>query len=162
VEIIRTVIQRIQTLYLLAAGMLMALMLFFPLAEVAADGSGFYTVYSMGWYLGEGGDTADMAMPTWPVFILVGVLVLLPLFTVFLYRKRKLQIRISVYCIILAFGLIGLIYYFFLIGFRQLDEPAYAFRFPLIVPAIFIVLMYLAFRGIRKDEILVRSLDRIR
>jgi hypothetical protein len=162
VEIIRTVIQRIQTLYLLAAGVLMALMLFFPLAEVAADGRSFYTVYSRGWFFHEGGETVDMAMPTWPVFILVGVLVLLPLFTLFLYRKRKLQIRISVYCIILAFGLIGLIYYFFLIGFRQLDEPAYAFRFPLIVPVIFIVLMYLAFRGIRKDEILVRSLDRIR
>ena len=155
-------IQRIQTLYLLAAGVLMALMLFLPLAEVAAGGSGFYTVYSRGWLMSGVGDAADLAMPTWPVFILEAVLDLLSLIIIFLYRNRKLQMRISIYCIILAFGLIGLIYYFFLIGFRQLDEPAYAFRFPLVVPAIFIVLMYLAFRGIRKDEILVRSLDRIR
>jgi len=90
------------------------------------------------------------------------VLALLPLINIFLYKNRKLQLRISVYAIILAFGLIGLIYYYFVIGFRQLDEPAYALRFPLVVPVIFIVLIYLAFRGIRKDEILVRSLDRIR
>jgi hypothetical protein len=147
VEIISIVIQRIQTLYLLA---------------VAGDGSGFYTVYSRGWFISGGSDAADLAIPTWPVFILEGVLALLPLINIFLFRNRKLQIRISIYCIILAFGLMGLIYYFFLIGFRQLEEPSYAFRFPLVVPAIFIILMYLAFRGIRKDEILVRSLDRIR
>jgi peptidoglycan/LPS O-acetylase OafA/YrhL len=154
-------IQRIQTLYLLTAGVLMSLMLLLPLAQIAADGTGIYTVHSKGWYI-EAGESAELAMATWPVFILALVLVLLPLMNIFLYKNRKLQLRISVYAIILAFGLIGLIYYYFVIGFRQLDEPAYALRFPLVVPVIFIVLIYLAFRGIRKDEILVRSLDRIR
>ena len=155
-------IQRIQTVYLLAAGVLMALMLMLPMAEVSANGTGYYVVQSKGWFLDAGTEVPELAMETWPVFILVFVLTVLPLFSIFLYRKRKLQIRFCVYSIILAFGLIGLIYYFFVIGFRQLDEPAYALRFPLVVPAIFIVLIYLAFRGIRKDEILVRSLDRIR
>ncbi|KPL16765.1 MAG: hypothetical protein AMS23_11465 [Bacteroides sp. SM1_62] len=154
-------IQRIQTLYLLTAGVMMSLMLLLPLAEIAADGTGIYTVQSKGWYI-RVGESAELAMATWPVFILALVLALLPLINIFLYKNRKLQLRISVYAIILAFGLIGLIYYYFVIGFRQLDEPAYALRFPLVVPVIFIVLIYLAFRGIRKDEILVRSLDRIR
>jgi len=154
-------IQRIQSVYLLAASVLMSVMLFQPLAEIAADGRGIYSVWSRGWYLTGGGEV-ELAMATWPVFILVGVLALLPLINIFLYRKRKLQLRISVYSIILAFGLIGLIYYYFVIGFRQLDDPAFAIRFPLLVPVIFIILIYLAFRGIRKDEILVRSLDRIR
>jgi hypothetical protein len=154
-------IQRIQSVYLLAASVLMSVMLFQPLAEIAADGRGIYSVWSRGWYLTGGGED-ELAMATWPVFILVGVLALLPLINIFLYRKRKLQLRISVYSIILAFGLIGLIYYYFVIGFRQLDDPDFAIRFPLLVPVIFIILIYLAFRGIRKDEILVRSLDRIR
>lgn len=154
-------IQRIQSVYLLAASVLMSVMLFQPLTEIAADGRGIYSVWSRGWYLTGGGEV-ELAMATWPVFILVGVLVLLPLINIFLYRKRKLQLRISVYSIILAFGLIGLIYYYFVIGFRQLDDPAFAIRFPLLVPVIFIILIYLAFRGIRKDEILIRSLDRIR
>ncbi len=154
-------LQRVQTVYLLAATVLMSLMLFLPLAEIAAEGRGIYQVLSKGWYI-TGGVTAELAMATWPVFILALVLALLPLINLFLYRSRKLQIRICIYSIILAFGLIGLIYYYFVVGFRQLDEPAYALRFPLVLPAIFIILIYLAFRGIRKDEILVRSLDRIR
>jgi hypothetical protein len=153
-------LQRIQTVYLLAATVLMSLMLFLPLAEIAAEGTGIYQVLSKGWYIT--GETAELAMATWPVFILALVLALVPLINLFLYRSRKLQLRICIYSIILAFGLIGLIYYYFVIGFRQLDEPAYALRFPLVLPAIFIILIYLAFRGIRKDEILVLSLDRIR
>jgi hypothetical protein len=155
-------IQRIQTLYLLAAGVLMALLLFLPLAEVAGNGPFIYTVLSRGWFASESGGMAEMAMATWPVFILAGVLTALPLVNIFLFRVRKLQIRICVYSIILSFGLIGLVYYFFVIGFRQLEEPAYALRFPLIVPAVYIMLIYLAFRGIRKDEILVQAMDRIR
>lgn len=154
-------LQRIQTVYLLAATVLMSLMLFLPLAEIAAQGTGIYRVLSKGWYITEG-ETVELAMATWPVFILAMVLVLLTLINIWLYRNRKLQLRICIYSIILAFGLIGLVYYYFVVGFRQLDEPLYALRFPLVLPAIFIILIYLAFRGIRKDEILVRSLDRIR
>ena len=154
-------LQRIQTVYLLAATVLMSLMLFLPLAEIAAEGTGIYEVLSKGWYI-TGGEYAEPVMLTWPVFILVLFLTLLPLINIFLYKKRKLQIRICIYSIILAFGLIGLIYYYFVIGFRPLDEPAYALSFPMVLPAIFIILIYLAFRGIRKDEILIRSLDRIR
>jgi len=154
-------LQRIQTIYLLAASILMSLMLFLPLAEIAAEGTGIYNVLSKGWYI-TGVGPAELAMATWPVFILALMLVLLPFISIFLYRNRKLQIRICVYSIILAFGLIGLIYYYFVTGFRQMDDPAYALQFPLALPAIFIILIYLAFRGIRKDEILIRSLDRIR
>ncbi len=154
-------LQRVQTVYLLVATVLMSLMLFLPMAEIAAEGSSIYSVLSKGWYI-TGGEFAEPVMLTWPVFILVLFLTLMPLINIFLYKKRKLQIRICVYSIILAFGLIGLIYYYFVIGFKPLDEPAYALSFPMVLPAIFIILIYLAFRGIRKDEILVRSLDRIR
>jgi hypothetical protein len=155
-------LQRIQTVYLLAAAVLMSLLLFLPLAEIAPEGTGIYTATGKGWFLSAGGEPVELVMATWPVFILALTLALLPLINIFLYRNRKLQLRISVYSIILAFGLIGLIYYYFVIGFRQLDDPVYALRFPIIVPVIYIVLTYLAFRGIRKDEMLVRSLDRIR
>ena len=153
--------QRIQTVYLLGATVLMSLMLFLPLAEIASEEIGIISVLSKGWYTaGEG--LPEPAMATWPVFILVSVLSILPLLNIFLFRKRTLQMRICIYSIILAFGLIGLIYYYFVVGFRQLDDPIYALRFPIVLPAIFIITIYLAFRGIRKDEILVRSMDRLR
>jgi hypothetical protein len=53
-------------------------------------------------------------------------------------------------------------YYFWVIVFRQLLVADYWFRMPVVFPVLAIILIYLAFRGIRKDEILIRSLDRIR
>lgn len=153
--------QRVQTLYLLAATVLMSLMLFLPLALIATDEKTIYTVLSKGWYL-TAGETVDLAVATWPLFILTLVVAILLFINIFLYKTRKLQIRICIYSIILAFGLIGLLYYYFVIVFRQLAEPSYALRFPMVFPAITIILIYLAFRGIRKDEILVRSMDKIR
>ena len=79
-----------------------------------------------------------------------------------MYKNRKLQIRFCVYGIILGFGMIGLMYYFWVVIFRQLDVDSYWLRMPVIFPVVAIILTYLAFRGIRKDEILVRSMDKIR
>jgi hypothetical protein len=81
---------------------------------------------------------------------------------IFFYKNRKLQIRICVYAIILEFGQIGLMYYFWVVLFHKLGEAEYLFRIPVLFPVLAIILTYLAFRGIRKDEILIRSIDRIR
>jgi len=151
-------IQRIQTVFLLGAGIFLALMLFLPLAEILADGGISYTALSRGLRNVDG----ELIFPTWPVFILVFITAALLLLNILLYRNRKLQIRFCVYAIILCFGLIGLVYYFWVVIFRQLDIESYWFRVPLVFPAVSIILTYLAFRGIRKDEILIRSIDKIR
>jgi len=70
--------------------------------------------------------------------------------------------RICVYTIILEFGLIGLGYYYFFLAFRDIEVSNYAFRLPVIIPVLSIIIIYLAFRAIRKDDILVRSIDKIR
>jgi hypothetical protein len=133
-------------------------MLFLPLAEILTDDGARYLGMSMGLELRDG----KLVMPTWPVFILILVTALMLLVNIFLFKNRKLQIRLCVYGIILAFGLIGLMYYFWVVIFRQIDVDSYWLKLPLILPAVSIILTYLAFRGIRRDEIMVRSLDRIR
>jgi drug/metabolite transporter (DMT)-like permease len=151
-------IQRIQTLFLLAAAALLAAMLFLPLAEIRTDAGELYTGLIRGLQDQNGG----LLVATWPLFILVLVTAFLLLLNIFLYRRRKLQIRVCVYAIILGFGLVGLLYYFWVVIFRQLDVDSYWFRIPVVFPVLAIIFTYLAFRGIRKDEILIRSIDRIR
>jgi drug/metabolite transporter (DMT)-like permease len=151
-------IQRIQTLFLLGAAVFFALMLFMPLARILTDGGVTYIVLSKGLQK-EGG---EVLVQTMPVFILVLVSAILPFLNLFMYKNRKLQIRFCVYGIILGFGMIGLMYYFWVVIFRQLDVDSYWLRMPVIFPVVAIILTYLAFRGIRKDEILVRSMDKIR
>jgi drug/metabolite transporter (DMT)-like permease len=151
-------IQRIQTLFLLGAAVFLVLMLFMPLAEILTEDGITYTALSKGLQKADG----DVVVATWPVFILVLVSAALLFLNVFFYKNRKLQIRFCVYGIILGFGMIGLMYYFWVVIFRQLDVDSYWLRMPVIFPVVAIILTYLAFRGIRKDEILVRSMDKIR
>jgi drug/metabolite transporter (DMT)-like permease len=151
-------IQRIQTLFLLAAAALLTSMLFLPLAEIRTDAGELYT----GWVRGLQDQNGGLLVATWPLFILVLVTAVLLLLNIFLYRRRKLQIRICVYAIILGFGLVGLLYYFWVVIFRQLDVDSYWFRISVVFPVLAIILTYLAFRGIRKDDFLIRSIDRIR
>ena len=151
-------IQRTQTLFLLGAVTFLVLMLFLPLAEILTDDAGACTVMSIGLQT----EIGDIVFPTLPVYILILVTAALLFLSVFFYKRRKLQIRFCVYGIILGFGLIGLMYYYWVVMFRQLDVDSYWIRIPVIFPVVSIILTFLAFRGIRRDEILIRSLDKIR
>lgn len=151
-------IQRIQTLFLLGAAVFMTLMLFLPLASFVTEGGMSYTAASTGLHREDG----QMVYATWPVFILVIVTAFLLAGNIFLFRNRKLQIRICVYSIILEFGLIGLMYYFWVVILREVPMESYVIGIPVVFPAVAVILTYLAFRGIRKDEILIRSMDKLR
>jgi hypothetical protein len=154
-------IQRIQTLYLLAALALMVLMLFFPFVEMAGPDQDIYQFRSSGLFtLGEG-ETGPVIRSV-PLVILISAVGLLLLISIFLYRNRRLQMRLCVYSIILEFGLIGLGYYYILQAFRNIRVGETAFHLPVIFPVLSIIFIYLAFRAIRKDEILISSIDRIR
>ncbi len=151
-------IQRIQTLFLLGAAVFLAFMLFMPLAEILTADGVYHTVESGGLKTESG----EVLVPTLPVLILILVTALLLLINIFLFRKRKLQIRLCVYSIVLCFGLIGLLYYYWVVMFRQINVEHYWLRIPVVFPVVAIILIYLAFRGIRRDEILVRSIEKIR
>ena len=128
-------IQRIQTVYLLLISSLMASMLFLPIAKIDSFAWILYTECSL---------TA-----------------LLSLVTVFLYKKRKLQIK-------LCYGILGLLILSYLIMFfnfwlpNHSSEADIAFKAPMVFPFFAIVLDILAIHAIQKDDKLVRSLDRLR
>lgn len=136
----------------------MVLMLLLPLVEILTDDGIYYSGMSAGLRTESG----DIYSPTWPVFILVLITAILLFLNIFFYRKRKLQIRICVYTIVMEFGLIGLLYYFWVIIFRQLDVDTYWLKIAVVFPVVSIIFTYLAFRGIRKDEILIGSIDKLR
>ena len=82
-------IQRIQTLYLLIVTALVAVMLFAPLAWFAGQ-AGEYGLYAFSLRSADG----TLAQPTLYLGILLALAAALPLVTIFLYRRRLLQIRL--------------------------------------------------------------------
>lgn len=146
-------LQRIQTIYILLAGLLISSLLKLKLADISVDGE-LLELLPNGILKGE-----EMIYNGLPLLLFVGIITLLHLVVIFLYKKRILQIRMLVFTIILQLGLFGLIFYFTYSGF---DGAKVAFKVPVAFPVVAIILDWLAIRSIGKDEALVRSLNRIR
>jgi hypothetical protein len=151
-------LQRIQTVYLLVITALAITILFLPLAVVQSAGI-TYTFDVLGLHTAT--TPPELTYPTWALFALPIVSALLAILTVFLYKNRMLQIRLCIFNAILFVGFYG-VFAFFLwnlsaqSGFHFNVRPALAF------PLINLILDYLAIRNIGADEMLVRSLNRLR
>ncbi len=91
------------------------------------------------------------------VLLIVTVAVAVAAFMgIFLYKKRKLQMQVVVVALLLQIGIIA--YYF--IQTQQFKEGNYNLTsiFSFAIP----VFLLLALLGIRKDEKLIKSMDRLR
>ena len=87
----------------------------------------------------------------------------LAVFNIFSYRNRIRQMRIAIFLIFLFAGMIGMILYYVYAAKGVLQEEAEVlYRWRVVIPPISAVLSYLAFRRIRRDELLVKAYDRIR
>jgi hypothetical protein len=158
-------IQRIQTVYLLLSTLLLALIFLFPLAGFHQMSGGIVQLNYKGFVTLPKGDILFRA---YPVMALVFINILLNLFTIFQFKNRKLQIRICIYNIIAMIGLFGLVYYYYKIGVGQIatspenDVVSSRMLWASLLPVLAAFFTYLAFKGIRRDEALIKSIDRLR
>ena len=155
----KTMIQRIQTLFLLGVLILMTLLFFFPLAELIDTANNSYSFIYRGIPSLKEGEA--MLFKAYPIAILLLVIVLNVIVTIFSYKKRMRQIRLTVFNIFCMLGVVGLIYY----NVNSQLEPMQAIANYSIInafPLVSIVLSYFAIRNIGRDEAMIRSMDRIR
>ena len=153
-------IQRIQTLWLFFVAALCALSICLPLAHFAA-GAKSYTLGAYGLKTADG----ETVVKTVYMAALLDLACLLPLVTIFLYNRRMLQFRLCVAeMVLLAGAQIIMLIYCFLSNrmFSELEFHAMKLHITAFLPVAGIVFCWLAARGIMRDEIMVRSLDRIR
>lgn len=153
-------IQRIQTLYLLIVTALMAVTLFVPIATFTAASGDVYTLTAFELSNGD----HSQATPWMGILLLLATV--LPLVTLFMFKRRQLQLRLCGAEVVLLIGAAAFMaIYYWLAGANALENVGIehrSFGWAAIMPILSIVLALLAARGIFKDEILVRSLDRIR
>jgi len=153
-------LQRIQTIYLLLASVIIFLVFLFPIAHlVTSDGQIYYMLY-------RGIDAYEIpvnagSLSAYPLAILFTIILVISFISIFFYKNRIRQIRFCVYNILLMFGSGFLTWYYINNFAKRLDCVVY-YKLPVIFPLIAVVLTYLAFKRIKKDEELVRSADRIR
>ncbi|MCE5204565.1 MAG: DUF4293 domain-containing protein [Porphyromonadaceae bacterium] len=149
-------LQRIQSLFLLLAAAAMLVASATPLAFFMYNGDKVI-FEAMGVYINK-----TLNDSTWGLFVLGMVSSILSLITVFLYKQRMLQIRLSVFNILL---MIGFYLYFGFILYKLFPVESLGFQkvgVGIIMPVIALILTILAIRNIGADEALIRSLNRLR
>ncbi len=153
-------IQRIQSLYLLSVTVLTAIMLFAPLAWFVSE-AGSYELHAFRILSAEGA-----TLHTTPYLgIVLTLACLLPLLTLLLFRRRMLQIRLCAVEAVLLIGVLvmeGAYYYLSNRVFADLAFRSQGIKPTLFLPVIALIAVVLAARAIFRDEVLVRSADRIR
>ncbi|WP_426064701.1 DUF4293 family protein [Flavobacterium sp. DSP2-3-1] len=136
-------IQRIQTIYLLLAFVVTGILLFFIPLWTMSDSKEYYFMQSQVYT------------------ILLGLSTTLSLLSIVSYKKRQNQFVIGRLNIILNLILLGLFVY------RSLnlsgETPAVSEKgIGMFLPVVAVVLLVLANKAIKKDEDLVKSVDRLR
>lgn len=153
-------IQRIQSLYLLVVVALMTTTLFAPLAKFMTTQAEFAL---KAFTLEDVASGVTQSIPPY-MGILLLLTAIVPFVTLFMYKRRMLQIRLCAVNIVLLIGAIVFlaIYYYLNSMFDGAEFTARSFSMAAIFPLLSLILTYMAARAIFKDEMLVRSLDRIR
>ncbi len=153
-------IQRLQSVYLLAVVILISMFFFFPFASFLLEQDMSVFHISIKGLIPDAGEQKTL-LKVIPLIILLIVIIVLTLVTIFLYKRRMFQIRFSIAIIVFLLGLQGLLYYYICVSSHMLgSKTSYSIIF--VFPIISAILSYLAIRGIAKDEALIRSLDRLR
>ena len=158
-------IQRIQTIYLALVAVFSILGLCLPIGQFY-EGSHLVATYNNFIFAqtNQAGATQDLGPLA--LGILLIIVALITMMSIMLFRHRMRQLRLTIFTTILLVGYVG--YYAFLTWKYQLQmantNPTidYHLCVAAILPIISIILNCLAIHGIRRDEALVRSLDRLR
>ncbi|ASZ10815.1 DUF4293 domain-containing protein [Chitinophaga pendula] len=145
-------IQRIQSLYLL-------------LAAGAGVATWFFNLWTA--KLSDGSTSNFNAQSSYLVFVLYMVIVLLAVISIFLFKNRKLQFRLTVLNVVLSIGAVVLQYFKVQDHANALGTQGKVITSATYLPAAFLpililIFLFLAARGIYKDEKLIKSLDRLR
>lgn len=151
-------IQRIQSVYLLLAAVAVVVAMCISIGSyVEADGITTHVLKPLGISFANG-----EFQSTWGLLCLLVLSAVIAVTTIFMYHNRMLQIRMTVFNAILLIGyyIAAAVFIFALkdgigdVGFRP--------GIGLALPAVSIILCYLAFRGIFRDEVMVKAADRLR
>lgn len=141
-------IQRFQTLYLLVAALLYAIITFRPLATITLPDNTVQMV--------EAFDMTGIGIATI-------VLAVLQVIAIFLYSNRKLQMRFVQVLIVLTVVFGGVLYYSHTVQQSTVSAKAvYSYQLATFLPIIILIVQSIAFLRIRADHRLVRSMDRLR
>ncbi len=154
-------IQRIQSLYMFLAVLVAVAMYFLPVAgfDTEAGAPLLYKLLEYEQFIELGIPLQTLISPA----IANALVAVLLLVTIFLYKNRKIQRRILMITVVINLATLGSSFY----AADQIESLALVtsraeYKLGIYLPMLVLILLVLANNGIRKDEKLVKSADRLR
>lgn len=156
-------IQRLQSVFLFLTFIITGILFFLPVIQLEipqnnTDIHSFFLFYTTQYI--QAGDPPVFITYNWFSMVLNIIITGLAFFTIFLYKKPLLQLRMCLVNIILMIGLVILV----TVQAYNIVKPVGIWHIELgfCFPIIGIILTWLAMRGIIKDISILKSYDRIR
>ena len=145
-------IQRIQTLFLLIAGLATGSVFLLPfgVSSTVLSGSKLFADQTF--------NVADSQLLGFLAALTTTILVL----NIFLFKKRKRQALLSIVGAILSVALVAMVAFIWYEDLGSILGAGTQAGIGLFMPLVAFVLSLLARRSINKDEALIRSMDRLR
>lgn len=141
-------IQRIQSIWLFLAAFVSAALFIFPLYH--------YTQGAV--------ELSTGARNEYLLLLIATLMTVLPMITIFQFKNRKRQKQMIWLSVVVSVGFIAAML-MKIQNLKNAAQPALNDNFYMpgpIIPVLSIVLLFLALSGIKKDEELLRSVDRLR
>lgn len=154
-------LQRVQTIWLFFATAAIFSLFLFPYLQVINPDGSVKALKVTGIYESMGGQVVQTEAFL-GLTIATGILGLIPFINIFLFKNRKRQI---IMCYLTIAGLLGFSFWLvqtakLALGNITLHSENYGLG--VILPSLSVLFVILALRGIRKDEKLIKSADRLR
>ena len=148
-------IQRIQSVYLLVVTILMVICMCSPIGSIITNANEISELGNLCITFPDG--TKDYT--PWALFVILLVVAALSFVTIFLFKKRMLQIRLTIFSSVVLIGYyIALVAYLFMLA----EDTTFSASWTICLPFAALILNWLAIRGIGADEALVKAYDRLR
>ncbi len=159
-------IQRIQTVFLALAAIASTLMLIpfkkMPLLNIYGENStlNFHSLYMENLIPGETSPFSPYF--TWPLAAILVLITFLSIIAIFLYKNRSTQMLWIKINILLTIFLVAGFFFGYVNMIEDKTGVQAIYHMNSFLPALILLFLILAYRGVRKDEKLIKSMDRIR
>jgi hypothetical protein len=154
-------IQRIQSLYLFMTTILSLLFLNGSFLSFINKTGDVFKIGFTGIVRSTPGQSPEIIGRALPLIIIIMLVTCLSVITIFLFKKRAIQLILSRILICLISGLILIsLYYSYSVISKQ--DATFVPGIKTVLPVLQLIFSILAFRGIKKDDQLVKSYDRLR
>lgn len=161
-------IQRVQSVYLLLVMICQATLFATSLATFSSYENSYYLGLTGFYKLSSAGE--ELLVNSYALMALDILIIVYSAVVIFSFKNRKKQIRLAGFNMLLLSGFILLMFFSFdnarsvlnISATAQTAELSTTYGLGMILPLLSLLFCFLAIRGIRKDEELIRSADRIR